>query len=162
MSGPDIPWENLIIGRCYQSSNAYRGMADQDEYIGELMTQPTRQEVQNLTNPNAQWGRGNFSIWSADFKKTNITLRRYQTRDPNGNNNLGFFFKEVPCEPTEENKALKKQALGELKSLPKEGSFPGGINFQTALAKWPGSSGGRRRNTKKRKRRGSRRRRRRN
>ena len=96
----DISWTDLVIGTCYKSSFAYMKRSVDDEDLGELVSRPAQEEKVDESNPDAQWGRGSYTVWSADFKKNGVTQRRYQTQDPSGGKSLGFYFKEIPCAAT--------------------------------------------------------------
>lgn len=95
-----VPWEELELGKCYKSSFEYlrkQGVKADDEIIGKMTSKPVKEMYEDTSNPDSQWGRGAYSIWSADFEKNGVVSKRYQVAGRENKPGLGFYFTEVDC-----------------------------------------------------------------
>lgn len=97
-----IGWEQLKVGECYSSNFEYmrqQGATNppESEYLGELITKPVKEMiVEPNPDPHGFYSQS-FPVWSADFKRNGIVSKRYQTRAPDGQPMLGFFFTKENC-----------------------------------------------------------------
>ena len=104
MSGSgDIPWEDLIEGRCYEIDKSYMRRQfphaviqdNHGEYLGKLINKSKDKSILSGGGPT----RGYIPPWYGKFEKNGTITIRCQSNDNDieGGGGIGFYFKEVEC-----------------------------------------------------------------